>query len=171
MGTNLLLFHDTLVSISWFTQWQISDYFCSPKLTTDSMQTLDTSWLRPSSISLRVVVWFLLGIIQSKTPLWFIDMISSYIQGNNSSHSCVWSSLSTSSKLIKPKWNTCCVSVQGLHPSEEHSKANYVTTPREGCSNLKTPPNSPSFWRMHRYNPSWPHISRDSLHARKSRKK
>ena len=87
------------------------------------MQTLDTSWLRPSSISLRVVVWFLLGIIQSKTPLWFIDMISSYIQGNNSSHSCVWSSLSTSSKLIKPKWNTCCVSVQGLHPSEEHSKA------------------------------------------------
>ena len=30
---------------------------------------------------------------------------------------------------IKPE---CCVSVQGLHPSEEHFKANYVTTPLSG---------------------------------------
>ena len=27
---------------------------------------------------------------------------------------------------------SCCVSIQGLHPSEEHLKANYVTTPQEG---------------------------------------
>ena len=29
----------------------------------------------------------------------------------------------------------------------------------------------PVFWRMHRNDPSWPHISQDSLHARKRRKK
>ena len=29
-----------------------------------------------------------------------------------------------------------CLS-SGLHPSEEHLKANYVTTPREGCPSLK----------------------------------
>ena len=34
---------------------------------------------------------------------------------------------------------TCCVSVQGLHPSEEHLKADYVTAPHEGCSNSKAP--------------------------------
>ena len=33
----------------------------------------------------------------------------------------------------------CWVSVQALHPSEEHLKANYVTTPREGCPNQKAP--------------------------------
>ena len=35
-----------------------------------------------------------------------------------------------------------CVSIQGPHPSEEHLKAYYVTTPREGCSNLKARPNA-----------------------------
>ena len=35
--------------------------------------------------------------------------------------------------------NICCVSVQGLHPSEEHLKTNYVTTPREGCPDQKAP--------------------------------
>ena len=62
--------------------------------------------------------------------------------------------------------NTGCVWIQGLHPSEEHLKANYVTTSREGCPNLKAPPNAPPFpssWRMHGYDPSWPHISQDSL--------
>ena len=56
--------------------------------------------------------------------------------------------------------DTCCVSVQGLHPSEEHLKANYVTTRHKVC--LKAPPSAPSFpsfWRMHSYYPSWPHIS------------
>ena len=44
---------------------------------------------------------------------------------------------------------TGCVSVQSLHPSEEHLKANYITT----------------------LDPSWPHISQDSLRAQKRRKK
>ena len=35
-----------------------------------------------------------------------------------------------------PGYN-CCVTIQGLHPSEEHLKANYITTPREGCPNLQ----------------------------------
>ena len=34
------------------------------------------------------------------------------------------------------------VSVQGLHPSEEHLKANYITT--RNCSSLKAPPEAPS---------------------------
>ena len=64
--------------------------------------------------------------------------------------------------------NTCCVSIQGLHPLEEHLKANYVTTASEGCPNPKAPPNAhsfPSFWRMHDYYPSWPF-----LHAQKREK-
>ena len=32
--------------------------------------------------------------------------------------------------------------LQGLHPSEEHLNANYVTTLREGCPNLKAPTNA-----------------------------
>ena len=32
-------------------------------------------------------------------------------------------------------------------------------------------PSFPCFWRMHCYYPSWPHISQDSLQARKRRKK
>ena len=39
-----------------------------------------------------------------------------------------------------------------------HLKANYVTMPREGCPNPKTPLGG-------RYCPSWPHISQDSLHT------
>ena len=31
-------------------------------------------------------------------------------------------------------------------------------------------PSSPCFWRMHRYDPSWPHRSRDCLHTGKIRK-
>ena len=58
-------------------------------------------------------------------------------------------------------------------------KANYLTMPPEGCPNPKTPPNaahkcsffSPSFWRMHSYYPSWPHISQDYLRVWKRRKK
>ena len=38
--------------------------------------------------------------------------------------------------------NSCCVSIQGLHPSEEHLKANYVTMLREGCPSSKAPPNA-----------------------------
>ena len=38
--------------------------------------------------------------------------------------------------------DTCCVSVQGLHPSEEHFRANYVTMPCEGCPNLKARPDA-----------------------------
>ena len=44
----------------------------------------------------------------------------------------------------------------------------------EVCPSLKAPPEAPSspcFWRMHRYDPSWPHISQDSLRTRKRRKK
>ena len=36
----------------------------------------------------------------------------------------------------------CCVSVQGLHPSEEHLKANYITRPHKGCPSSKAPPNA-----------------------------
>ena len=50
---------------------------------------------------------------------------------------------------------------------------------REGCPNLKVPPDAAHrcgliflvFGRMHRYYPSWPHISRNSLRARKRRLK
>ena len=35
---------------------------------------------------------------------------------------------------------SCCVSVQRLHPTEEHLKDKYVTTPREVCPSLKAPP-------------------------------
>ena len=52
----------------------------------------------------------------------------------------------------------------GLHPSEEHLKANHVTTPHKGSSRCSF---FPSFWRIDRYDPSWPHISQDSLLARK----
>ena len=62
-------------------------------------------------------------------------------------------------------WDTVCVCVllclsSGLHPSEEHLKASYVTTLHEVCPSLKAPPDAPSspcFWRMHCYDPSWPH--------------
>ena len=37
---------------------------------------------------------------------------------------------------------SCYVWIQGLHPSEKHLKANYVTTLCEGCPNLKAPPNA-----------------------------
>ena len=64
-------------------------------------------------------------------------------------------------------------SVQLLHHSEEHLKANYVTTQREDCPSSNAPPDappSPSFWRMHRYDPSRPHISQDYLCTRKKNK-
>ena len=64
---------------------------------------------------------------------------------------------------------TCCVSVQGLDPSEEHLKANYVTTLWEGCPNLKAPPDAPSFPCF--CDPSWPHISQDTFCTRKRRTK
>ena len=70
------------------------------------------------------------------------------------------------------KTHLLCLS-SGLHPSEEHLKDNYVTLPHEGCSNLTARPDAPSFpcfWRMHRYDPSRPHISQDSLHTHKRRR-
>ena len=42
-----------------------------------------------------------------------------------------------------------------------HLKVSYFTTPCKGFPNLKAPPNAPSFhsfWRMHSYYPSRPHI-------------
>ena len=51
---------------------------------------------------------------------------------------------------------------QGLHPSNEHLKANYITT--------SDAPSVCSFWRMLQYNSSWPHISQDSFHTRKRKK-
>ena len=59
-----------------------------------------------------------------------------------------------------------------LRPSEEHLKADYITT--GSLSQSEAPPDAPSapcFWRMHRYDPSQPHISQDSLHIQKRRKK
>ena len=45
----------------------------------------------------------------------------------------------------------------------------------EVCPNLKAPPDAPSFpsfWRMlRRYDPSWPHISQDSVQAGKKERK
>ena len=66
-----------------------------------------------------------------------------------------------------------CLS-SGLHHSEEHLKANYITMPPEGCFNLKAPPDAPSspwFWRMHHYEPSWPHTSQDSLRPKKKKER
>ena len=40
------------------------------------------------------------------------------------------------------KSDSCCVSIQGLHHSEERLKANYVTTPCKGCPNSKALPNA-----------------------------
>ena len=51
---------------------------------------------------------------------------------------------------------------QGLHPSNEHLKANHITT--------SDAPSVCSFWRMLQYNSSWPHISQDSFHTRKRKK-
>ena len=60
----------------------------------------------------------------------------------------------------------------GLRPSEEHLKADYITT--GSLSQSEAPPDAPSspcFWRTHRYDPSRPHISQDPLHIQKRRKK
>ena len=70
----------------------------------------------------------------------------------------------------------CCwvsFSEHQIHPSEEHLKDNYITTPCDGGPDPKAPPDAPSFhcfWWTHRYDPSWPHIFQDSLSARKRRK-
>ena len=73
----------------------------------------------------------------------------------------------------------CCVSLQGLHPSEDafegrlrHNAAQRLSQ-FEGSSKC-TPQMRPSFisfWRMHCYYPSRPPISQDSLRPRKERKK
>ena len=47
-------------------------------------------------------------------------------------------------------------------------KADCVTTLHEVCPSLKAPPDAPSspcFWRMHRYDPLWPHISQEKKMA------
>ena len=76
--------------------------------------------------------------------------------------------------FLRPRfYDRFCASVQGLHPSEEQLKANYVTMPHK-VPNPKAPPDAadtfPSFWRMHRYYPSWPHMSQDSLQCLKKKK-
>ena len=51
-----------------------------------------------------------------------------------------------------------------------HLKSNYVTMPREGCPNSKAPSNAAFFSLFFgdaHYYPMWPHISQDSLCARK----
>ena len=63
--------------------------------------------------------------------------------------------------------HTCCVSAQVCilqrslwGPITSQRRAKSVPIWRVGC-----------FWRMHHYDPSWPHISQDSLCAQKRRKK
>ena len=44
----------------------------------------------------------------------------------------------------------------------------------EVSPSLKAPPEAPSspcFWRLNHYDPSWPHISQDSLHAQTNKRK
>ena len=68
-----------------------------------------------------------------------------------------------------------CVSIQGLHPSEEHLKANYVTMLRkrlsqsEGSSKCSPQMQIPPFSVFGGC--TWPHISQDSLRARTRREK
>ena len=71
----------------------------------------------------------------------------------------------------------CCVPIQGLHPLEAafegqlHHSAAWWLSQFEGSSKCSPQmrPSFPSFWRVHRYYPSWTHISQDSLHTRKKK--
>ena len=73
--------------------------------------------------------------------------------------------------------HNCCVSIQGLHPSEDtfEGQLRYNTaqmlTQSKGYSKCspQMQPSLPSFWRMHRYYP-WPHISQDSLRPKRRKK-
>ena len=67
---------------------------------------------------------------------------------------------------------TCCFSVAASQfrvciLRRLHLKANYVTTPRS----RQMQPSFTSFWRTQCYDPSWPHISQDSLRAEKEERK
>ena len=75
--------------------------------------------------------------------------------------------MTSASDLCRAERLSLCLS-SGLHPSEEHLKDNYVTTQSEAPPDA---PSAPCFCRMHRYDPSWPHISQDSLSMRNRRKK
>ena len=71
-----------------------------------------------------------------ETSLWSVSNV------------CDWVNCPFKSSFLLP-----CLS-SGLHPSQEHLKANYVTTLREVCPCPKAPtdaPSSPCFWGM------WPH--------------
>ena len=54
-----------------------------------------------------------------------------------------WKSLCSLSVLGHCR-NSCCVSVQRLHRSEEHLKANHITTQCKDWPSLKAPPDAPS---------------------------
>ena len=69
-------------------------------------------------------------------------------------------------------WFIGCVPVQGLHPWEAaQRRAKAVPVRRLLQMQHTKAPSFPSFWRMHSYCPSWPHISQDSLCSQKRRKK
>ena len=63
--------------------------------------------------------------------------------------------------------DTCCVSIQGLYTLEDTFEGklchNAALSQFEGSSTCSPQmrPSFPSFWRMHRYCPSWPHIAQD----------
>ena len=69
---------------------------------------------------------------------------------------------------FKSLWETVAVSqfrsasFRGAFEGQLHHNAVWSLSKSEGSSR---------FWRMHRYDPSWPHTSQDSLRVRKRRKK
>ena len=66
--------------------------------------------------------------------------------------------------------NSESASFRGAFEGQLHCSTAQRLSQSEGS--YKCVPPSPCFWRMHhRYDPSWPHISQDSLHTRKRRKK
>ena len=76
------------------------------------------------------------------------------------------------------KWDICCVSIQGLHPAEATFEGQLRHNAAQRLSQFKgsskcspqMQPSSPSFWRMHHYYPSWPHISQDSFACPKKKR-
>ena len=72
---------------------------------------------------------------------------------------------------MEPISHLLCLS-SGLRPSEEHLKANYVTTPHEVCPSLKAPPDAasaPCFWRLQSFVAS--HIPRFFARPKKKRER
>ena len=98
-------------------------------------------------------------------------------------HVFVWPTVPVNANNIQTSWFQFVISIKNSFAVSQfrvcilwrpHLKANYITTSCEGCPNLKAPPNAgnsfPCFRRMHRYHPSWPHISQDSLCTQKKRR-